>query len=107
MWRLCWKFAINRAEGCDPWESPWLNVCFDDSSQFRDGNPIFSAFSHGRRLGIRIIQLDESWEKEGVKVWQDIGIDGVKTLVMACSLTEPNMLHVFELIKRWIDDPSR
>lgn len=89
--------------GADSWRIPWLKTRYDDGSPFYDGNPIFSAISHGRRRGVRIIQ-DEA---EGLSWRNDVLQDNIVTLTINCPLTESNVLQAFKLIKWWIDASAR
>lgn len=103
VWKLCWKVAIESTDRFAQWKTPWLKTCSDDGSPFRDGNPIFSAFSRDRQIGIRIIQ-DETEELS----WRnDVLQDDIKTLTINCSLSEQNVERAFKLIRWWIDASAR
>ena len=108
LWRERFGDLIRRIDQEGLWESPWLNTHFANGTPCRDGNPIFSAVSRSRRLGIRVIQLEPSGDREELSAWTDTFAQGeegaIKELVLACVLTGPNLLEALERMKRWITE---
>lgn len=106
LWRERWEDLINRLGQEWLWESPWLNTAFADGTPCRDGNPIFSAVSHYRRLGVHVNQLKPSDEPMEFYVWTDTFAKGsseaIKELVISCVLTDQTLLEAIDLIKRWV-----
>jgi hypothetical protein len=104
--------AIAREEGVsDDWHDPWLNTTFADGTSFADGNPIFSASSPKRGLGVRIIQLDPAnvGEDLGFNSWLDDfgnGDDTIRELVICCVLSDENALQASRYIRQWVRDGS-
>jgi hypothetical protein len=74
----------------------------------RDGNPIFSAIAPGRRLGVRVIQIEPADNPKELDVWTDTFAEGspevVKELVVSCVLTDRTLLEAVDAIKRWITE---
>jgi hypothetical protein len=97
---------ISWAGQCDDWKSPWVNTTFADGSRCRDGNPIFSAVSSERRLGVRVIQQEFSDDPRELSFWTDTFGNGdshaVRELVVSCVLTQVTLNNVFDLLSQWI-----
>jgi len=96
-WRALWHSVDSLKREADGWESPWVD------GSWKDGNPIFSAWSPKRRVGLRIIQHDNP--QSGITVWRNTfgergTSDAVDELVISCALTETNRLKVQQLMQR-------
>jgi hypothetical protein len=106
LWRERWDDLVRRLGQEWLWESPWLNTTFADGSPCRDGNPIFSAVSLVRRLGVRVIQIGPSDNPRELYAWTDTFAKGspesIKELVISCVLTAQTLLEAVDLMKRWI-----
>jgi hypothetical protein len=106
-WRDLFR-AIAREEGAsDDWQDPWLNTKFVDGTSFADGNPIFSAWTPKRRLGVRIIQLDPANAREELNFssWLDVfgdGDDAIRELVICGVLADENSLQASRMIRQWV-----
>lgn len=106
IWREHWDDLVRRLGQEWLWEHPWLNTTFADGTPCRDGNPIFSALSPHRRLGVHVIQLEPSDDPKEFYVWSDTFAKGtpeaVKELVISCVLSHQTLLEAIDLMKRWI-----
>src|SRR5207249_2151059 len=56
-WEKIWQSLVDEAGVAEQWRHPWLGA------PFRDGNPIFSAVSPGRRRGVSVIQHEATSSK--------------------------------------------
>jgi hypothetical protein len=106
-WRDAFECAARDAGVEGDWATPWLNTRFADGTPFADGNPIFSAWSPGRRLGLRIIQHDPATTPgdRGFESWVDTfdkDGDGITELVISCVLSESTAGLAMRLIGQWI-----
>jgi hypothetical protein len=108
LWRERWADLVHGLGQDRSWESPWLNTAFADGTPCRDGNPIFSAVSPQRRLGVHVIQLEPSDNPKEFYVWTDTFADGspesVKELVISCVLTSETLNEAVELMRQWITE---
>jgi hypothetical protein len=96
-WAKMWAQTDEFVRTAGRWTSPWV----DES--WRDGNPIFSAWSPILRRGLRIIQHDDSAR---FVVWRDTFGRGspiaVDELVISCALTVETLERVRELALKWL-----
>jgi hypothetical protein len=108
VWHERWDDLVRRVGQEWLWKSPWLNTHFADGTPCRDGNPIFSAVSPLRRLGVRVIQVEPSDNPRELHVWADTFAKGepeaIKELVITCVLTDQTLLDAVDLMKRWITE---
>jgi tetratricopeptide (TPR) repeat protein len=101
-WLTLWSGLPSPARA--GWETPWV----DES--WRDGNPIFSAWSPALRKGIRIIQHEG--DEENFVFWSNTfgGASGspgtVDELVISCAQTPGTMGRARELVVRWLADAA-
>jgi hypothetical protein len=106
-WLGAWHVLLSYAGGHGDWKTPWVKTAFLDGTRCRDGNPIFSAYSPARRLGIRIIQLESAGDPEELTFWADYYAKGdeseVKELVIACVLTNTTLADATDLMAQWVD----
>ncbi len=97
---------VTRSENAEhEWTRPWLATRFADGTPFGAGNPIFSAWSPDRKLGIRVIQSDPSAGASDFESWMDefASDDGpIKELVISCSLSDETASRARGLIQSWI-----
>ena len=106
IWRDRWRELV-RTEGQESlWRDPWINTNLGDGTPFRDGNPIFSAISPYRRLGVRVIQIEPSDAPNEFHSWIDTFAKGepeeIEELVITCALSDQTMSDAIALMKRWI-----
>jgi hypothetical protein len=106
LWHERWDELVRRVGQERQWATPWLKTTFADGTPFADGNPIFSAVSSERRLGVRVIQLEPSEDRHELSFWTDIFAEGepeaIKELVLACVLTPQRLGECLALVERWI-----
>lgn len=106
IWRERWEDLVCRVGQKWLWESPWLNTTFSNGSPCQDGNPIFSAVSRVRQLGVRVIQLEPSGNPRELHAWSDTFAKGspeaIRELVISCVLTDQTLLESVDLMNRWI-----
>ena len=95
-WAARWEEAFGRRTiQVDGWTVPWV----DES--WRDGNPIFSAWSPVLRRGVRVLHHDQA---DAFTYWEDTfgeGPDAVRELVIACALTEGSFVRARALWAEW------
>ena len=107
-WRARWDDVVRGVGQESLWESPWFNTTFANGTPFRDGNPIFSAVSLHRHLGVQVIQLEPADDLEEFTVWTDTFAEGspeaVKKLVISCVLTKDTLRRAEELMRQWIPE---
>lgn len=107
-WRNLWPKVVGSAGQASAWRSPWLTTCFADGTPFRDGNPIFSAVSDQRRLGVRIIQVEaDPSDEPAVSWWIDSfgdpsESDAIRELVISCAPAVQTEGEVFRLLSGWV-----
>jgi len=104
-WQEQWDDLISRLGESELWQTPWLGTTFANGSASRDGNPIFSAVSHSRRLGIRIIQVEPQENPREIAFWTDRfddGEDAIDELVIACVLTHQTLTDALDIMTQWI-----
>lgn len=108
LWRERWHDLVRGLGQERSWESPWLNTAFADGTTCRDGNPIFSAVSPQRRLGVHVVQLEPSDNPKEFYVWTDTFAEGfpesTKELVISCVLTPETLNEAMEMIRQWITE---
>jgi hypothetical protein len=106
VWQRSWQDLIGRTGTLDLWETPWFSTNFNDGTPCRDGNPIFSAVSPTRRLGIQVIQLEPEENPREITYWMDTFAKGepeeVNELVIACVLSDQTLLDAVNLMRQWI-----
>lgn len=80
------------------WESPWL------ATDGLDGNPIFTAWSPIRRLGLRVIEFEPQRDSDNLQFWLD-SFDApltINELVIAVAPRRDDMPTLIELIEAWL-----
>jgi hypothetical protein len=106
LWRERWDELVRRVGQERQWVTPWLTTTFANGTPFADGNPIFSAVTPDRRLGVRVIQVEISEEPRELSFWTDTFAEGepeaIKELVITCALTPQTLGDCLALMKRWI-----
>ncbi len=106
LWRKHWNDLVRHAGQESLWQTPWLSTGFANGTPCRDGNPIFSAVSPSRRLGVRVIQVEPSDYPRVFEVWTDTfardELEAVKELVITCALTDQTLQDAVDLMKKWI-----
>lgn len=91
------------------WSYPWISTGAPD---LLDGNPIFSAVSHSKRRGVRIIQHEPTSNKLEIQAWTDlvggklIDPDAVEELVISCALSDAAAEFAAAIIERWVERKS-
>jgi len=105
-WRHGWDGLIRRLGKEGSWESPWHENTFGDGTPCRDGNPIFSAFSHAERRALRVIQQEPMSDPDELTFWTDTFARGepeeLAELVISCVLTERTFQKALGLIQQWV-----
>jgi hypothetical protein len=107
-WRELWARVVRSVGLETEWRSPWLTTCFADGTPFRDGNPIFSAVSDQRRLGVRIIQCAAGPSDEPeVNWWTDSfgdpeESDAIRELVIHCAPAVQTEGIILRLLSGWV-----
>ncbi len=78
------------------WTSPWVD------ETWRDGNPVFSAWSRPLRKGLRIIQHSEPCK---LAVWVSVYAQGepeeIRELVISCALNAESLEIAKQRIAEW------
>lgn len=96
-WRDMWNSTDEFIRRIGQWTTPWL----DES--WRDGNPIFSAWSSSLRRGFRIIQHEDN---AALLVWRNTfgagSMHAVDEIVVSCALSEENLVKVRQIVQRWL-----
>ena len=105
-WRNRWNNLAVDSLSRFQWTNPWLST---GSSDFLDGNPIFSAYSPVLSRGVRIIQHEPTSTKVEAQAWPDF-VGGneyeplmISELVLSCALSADAADWVFSLIRPWVD----
>ena len=100
---------VTREAGVEgEWQSPWLVTRFADGTPFADGNPIFSAWSPVRRVGVRVIQYEgAAAELDGAEFesWLDTFDpegENVRELVISCALSADAEREAIRLLRPWV-----
>ncbi len=104
-WRNLWDQVLGAEDQADQWRAPWLSTTFADGTPFRDGNPIFSAVSPARKLGVRVIQHEPTEDRGELEYWIDSfeGEKGaIRELVLSCALSDEVVRRAAELIRSWV-----
>ncbi len=105
-WRQLWDELMGRAGQREGWIRPWLQTAYANGTPFRDGDPIFSAWSPSRKLGVRVIQNRPEGVGLGLDFWTDTFGDEwsgeVRVLVIACELSSRTADLARELIGQWV-----
>jgi len=108
LWQTQWEELVRHVGQEWLWETPWLKTDFANGTPCRDGNPIFSAISRSKGLGVRIIQVEPGDKQRELYVWTNVFAKGdpeeIKELVISCSLTQETLLDAVDLMKRWLTD---
>ena len=105
-WRSLWEELTRLTGQVQEWRHPWLQTAYADGTPFRDGDPIFSAWSPTRKLGVRVIQNELQQEALELDFWSDVVGDQrsgeVHTLVISCVLTSEAAGLARDLIVSWM-----
>ena len=106
LWNQRWTEIVIKANQREQWETPWINTNFADGTPLMDGNPLFSAVCHARRLGIRVIQLEPTGNPRELDVWTDRFATGeaeeIDELVLSCVLTNETLFACLDMMNQWI-----
>lgn len=97
-WEDLWSSTDAFLREFGGWATPWLD------QSWRDGNPIFSAWSRQLRRGFRVIQHDDPQQ---FVVWRNAfagkdSPDRVDELVVSCALTDATVTRVAEILREWL-----
>jgi hypothetical protein len=107
-WRDLWDELARFAGQQKDWQHPWLRTTYADGTPFQDGDPIFSAWSPARKLGVRIIQNEPQANGAELDYWHDVmgdrGTGEVQTLVISCTLSRQTANLARSLILSWMRD---
>ncbi len=108
-WRRLWEELARFSDRQQEWQCPWLTTTFADGTPFRDGDPIFSAWSPSRKLGVRVIQNEPQSPELELDSWVDrVGDEWsggeVSTLVISCALSRQSADLARDLIFAWMRD---
>lgn len=104
-------------EGIDPplraqngWIQPWMLGDWQRHAVFRDGNPIFSAYSSQKQRGIRVIQHAPTTDAVEFDAYFDTfggapsDPDAIFELVISCALSEEVRDMARARMRVWISD---
>jgi hypothetical protein len=108
-WRRLWEQLARFSGQQHEWRYPWIRTTYADGTPFRDGDPIFSAWSPSRKLGVRVIQNEPQDEELELNCWLDLLGDEwsggkVRTLVISCALSRQAADLAWDLILSWMRD---
>ncbi|HZT81293.1 MAG TPA: hypothetical protein VFA26_13780 [Gemmataceae bacterium] len=107
LWRKHWYDLLKHLGDLTEWDTPWLNTTLADGTPCRDGNPIFSAVSLSRRLGIRVIQLEPSGNTRELYFWMGTFGQGeaeaIEELVISCVLTKETLYDALDIMNQWLN----
>jgi hypothetical protein len=108
-WRRLWDGLARFSGQQHEWRHPWLRTAYADGTPFRDGDPIFSAWSPSRKLGVRVIQNAQQQQEPELLFWPDTVGDAwsggeVRTLVISCALSRQAAGLAEGLILSWMRD---
>jgi len=107
-WTQTWEEVDPTRRDRFGWQQPWLVSDWQKHPQFMDGNPIFSAWSPRERKGIRVIQYAPTSGGLEFDHWLDTfggrlgDPDTVRTLTIACALSEEAAQRALELMNAWV-----
>jgi len=107
-WVGLWEQIDLRLRARHEWRQPWLSSNWQENPVFRDGNPIFSAYSPITQKGIRIIQHPPSSPNLEFEHWLDTfggpltDSEAIRELVIACALSEEASIYVLERMRDWV-----
>jgi hypothetical protein len=105
-WGDLWNEMARFAGQQKIWRHPWLRTSYADGTPFLDGDPIFSAWSPGRKLGVRVIQNEPQRSGVELNFWHEVVGDRwageVQTLVISCALSRQGANLARSLILEWI-----
>lgn len=93
------------------WILNWHNDSYNNGKKFRDGNPIFTAFSVSSQKLVRIIQQEIENENNQdvieISAWLDKGFypkEETPELVISLQLSKESSKIAFDWIKKWFDN---
>src|SRR5262245_40658580 len=105
-WRELWDELARFSGQQQEWQHPWLQTAYANGTPFRDGDPIFSAWSPSRKLGVRVIQNEPQARVVELDFWPDVVGDQwsgeVRTLVISCALSKQATDLARDLILSWM-----
>src|SRR5262249_51245462 len=106
-WRRLWDELARFSGHQQEWRHPWLRTAYADGTRFGDGDPIFSAWSPSRKLGVRVIQNEPQRQELELDFWSDTVGDEwsggeVHTLVISCALSRQAADLARDLILSWM-----
>ncbi|MBI1830550.1 MAG: hypothetical protein HYR84_03755 [Planctomycetes bacterium] len=109
LWKNEWHALVRSVGQEHLWQTPWLNTQFSNGTPFLDGNPIFSALCPGRRIGVRVIQVEpEGDNSDEFTTWTDTFASGdqeaIQELVIHCALTQETLKRAVDAMKRWLTE---
>ncbi len=104
-WEHRWGRLVERTGQWFDWQTPWIDATLGNGTKLRDGNPVFSAVSHGRRRAVRIIQDD--YAAREVNYWFDVFAQGepeeLDELVITCPLYQESIIEACDMIEEWLE----
>ena len=105
-WRALWDELVWFEGQAQEWQYPWLKTAYANGTPFQDGDPIFSAWSPSRKLGVRVIQNEPGAGEPELTYWHDVVGDQwsgeVQTLVISCILSGQTAALARDLISYWV-----
>lgn len=110
-WRDLWEKLARFTGQRQDWQYPWLRTAYANGTPFQDGDPIFSAWSPSRKLGVRVIQNEPQLQELDLDFWYDrVGDEWsggeVNTLVISCALSGRAAALAQDLILSWMRDSA-
>jgi hypothetical protein len=108
-WRTLWDRQARFLGQQSEWQKPWLQTAYADGTPFQDGDPIFSAWSPSRKLGVRVIQNEPQRQALELVFWTDVVGDQwsggeVRTLVISCALSRQSADLAQGLFRNWMGE---
>lgn len=102
-WQEAWRSCLtsHSAAVVGEWESPWLNTYTANGTKLRDGDPIFSAVCHERRMGLVLAQAILHDLPPGILSARLSIFDPVGAHVRVLTLTVPSAGASVEAVQGW------
>lgn len=90
------------------WRQPWADIDWESHEVFRDGNPIFSAYSQREQKAIRVIQHPPTRSDVEFEFWLDTfggppsDPRAIRELVISCALSDEVAERAYERMEAWV-----
>lgn len=101
LWRSVWE----RVEAPSHWTTPWLTTRYGNGQPFRDGDPIFSAFSLTAKRAIRIRHWGPVVGDVDFSAGDSFfgsGDDRLSVLHIDCAPTEESVVLAVAAMRKWV-----